>query len=129
MLPDRLRRMPVLPRRRLFPLLMLSPNTRRWLREEYDAAPSHVKIVRDAMRRASARFDEATQPARAQSTRLRLTACHWAGAWRFLFISSALAQRGRAARARPLWQGPKWLGSKRPGKPAVWPRGGRHACR
>jgi hypothetical protein len=125
MFPDRIRRMPVLPRRRLFPLLMLSPNTRRWLREEYDAAPSHVKVVRDAMRRASARFDDAARPARAQSTRLRLTACYWAGG----HVSSAFARWRAAFHTRPLFQGPKWLGSKRPGKPAVWPRGGRHGRR
>lgn len=117
MLPDKLRRMPVLPKRHLYPLWLFTPAQRRIHREWYDAAPPAGKRLLDSIRLDNERRNDRDRPARTQSTRRRLTACFWEG---FGYNYGLRGRWLRAFRGRPLWQGPTWMGSNRPGKPAFW---------
>lgn len=117
MLPDKLRRMPVLPKRYLYPLWRPGPASRRAAREAYDSATAPRKQMLDRIRADNARRADADRPARTQSTRRRLTAAYWEG-WGYGWRSPDRWMN--APFERPLWQGPTWLGSNRPGKPAFW---------
>lgn len=117
MLPDKLRRMPVLPKRYLYPLWRLTPTQRRELREAYDAAPLLCKLMMGRIHADNERRNDRDRPARTQSTRRRLTAAYWEG-WGYGWRSPDRWMN--APFERPLWQGPTWMGSNRPGKPAFW---------
>ena len=90
--------MHALPKPTLVPLCIKGPETRRWLREQYDALPTQLKRQMDAVRIAAAARMDLERPWRIINQRRRLWACHWAG-WR----PERTSKRWGAV-------GPKWLG-------------------
>lgn len=114
-----LRRIHPLPHRALLPRIVWGPEARRTVRESWDSATVKTRHFADLLRRHRGVREDIERAARAQKTRLRLTACHWAG---WCKRGTADAKRWEVAKSRPLFQGPMWLGSNRPGKPAVYAR-------
>lgn len=116
--------LPTIPRRPLLPRTVLGPDARRIQRETYDAVGPFGRARIEAVRRHREAREEQERPTRAQTTRERLNACHWAG-WddsrrrgRWLKAERAAERRGRLS-----LEGPKWLGSR--GRPIArhpWPR-------